>query len=108
MCLCLERNNLLRTLEHPSGAVLLQDVREGIPDLLPIAGVSVAKSSGQVGGEGTTEALHAEQRGLKFVRCHGVGAVVCALEVYRILDGLNPLLRFLTLQEKMKPQRACP
>lgn len=72
MCLCSVRNNLLRTLEHSSGAVLLQDVREGIPDLLPIAGVSEAKSSGQAGGEGTTETLHAEQRGLEFVRCHGV------------------------------------
>ena len=73
MCLCSVRNNLLRTLEHPSGAVLLQDVREGIPDLLPIAGVSEAKSSGQAGGEGTTETLHAEQRGLEFVRGHGGG-----------------------------------
>lgn len=108
MCLCSVRNNLLRTLEHPSGAVLLQYVREGIPDLLPIAGVSEAQSSGQVGSEGAAEALHAKQRGLEFVRCHGVGAVVCALEVYRILDRFNPLLRLLTLQEKMRLLRACP
>jgi hypothetical protein len=108
MCLCLERHYLSRLLESAGRSELDEQVRECIPDPLPIAGISTAESSGQAFDKGSAEALHAEQRGLKFVRCHGVGAVVCALEVYRILDGLNPLLRLLTLQEKMKPQRACP
>ena len=71
MCLCSERNRFSCTLKHSVGTVLLQDVREGIPDTLPIAGISEAYGGGQAGGEGTTEALHTEQRGLKFVWCHG-------------------------------------
>ena len=75
---------------------------------MPIAGISEPQSSGQVSGEFATEALHAEQRGLEFVRCHGVGAVVCAVEVYRVFGRLNRLLRLLTLQENLRSLRACP
>ena len=106
MCLCSARHKLLRALKYTSGAKLLKDVREGIPDPLSVGRVSAAESSGEGPDKGSAKGIHAEQRGLEFVRCHGVGAVVCALEVYRILDRLNPLLRLLTLQERMRFLRA--
>ena len=73
MRLCLERNNFSGFLEAASGTKLLEEMREGIPDPLPIAGISTTESSGQAPDKGSAEAIHAEQRGLKFVWCHGGG-----------------------------------
>lgn len=78
MCVCSARHKFLRALEHASGAKLLKDVREGIPDLLTVGRVSAAESSGEGPDKGSAEGIHAEQSGVKFVRSHGGGAVVCS------------------------------
>jgi hypothetical protein len=79
-------------VELPSGTVLGGDLWKGLEDPLAVHGISEP-----VG-------FHAEHGGVEFRWCHG--GVVCAVEVYRILEGFNPLLRLPTMRERLKPLHA--
>ena len=94
----------MEPVELPSGTVLGGDLWKGLEDPLAVHGISEPESSGHVGHEGSAVGFHAEHGGVEFRWCHG--GVVCAVEVYRILEGFNPLLRLPTMRERLKPLHA--